>query len=80
VGVDQFLPDDSVSFRRFFLASTIFATLVRISSSEALAHRNFAKAEAAAFFFRRLAGPHRARAALRARAERCRALKALLGF
>jgi hypothetical protein len=63
-----------------FLASTIFVILARISSSEARAHRSLASAEAAAFFLRRLGGPQRARAALRARADRSAAVKALFGF
>jgi hypothetical protein len=63
-----------------FLASTIFVILVRISSSEARAHRSLASAEAAAFFFGRLGGPQRALAAFRARADRSAEVKALFGF
>lgn len=63
------------------LAATILETLARTSSSDADAHRNFASAEAAAFFMRGFSGPHRARAAFRARAVRCAALNGfLLGF
>ena len=61
-----------------FRASIIFVILARISSSDARDHRSLASAEAAAFFLRRFRGPHLARAALRARAERSAALKAFL--
>ncbi|MEO8129820.1 MAG: hypothetical protein ABI822_22150 [Bryobacteraceae bacterium] len=75
----QTSPATSV-FRSRFLASTIFDTLARISSSEARDQRNLARAEAAAFFLRRLLGPQRARAAFRARAERRAASNAFVGF
>ena len=42
--------------------------------------RPLASAEATAFFWRRFQGPHLARAALRARAERCAALKPFFAF
>ena len=54
--------------------------LARISCSDARAHRSLASAEAAGFFLRRFRGPHLARAAFRARAERCAALKPWFGF